>query len=285
MRSYQDEASSSVNNAKYLALLLIFLGSILGIIYLTNERIVLQKVILALVMPIGFCWMGLLTLTYFLLVNNRRGLGFTAMVFTLLFSLCGNEMVSNAVATNLEEQYFGFRVEDSAVYDYVIVLGGGTKFSRNERSELSSSGDRVMLALQMYENGKAKKLICTGTNIKGLSLADVPSPGEQAMEILTRAGVPSKSIELSEGRNTSEEMAQLAKRFNKGEKIGIITSAWHLPRAMRLAQKKQLKAEPIPSNFISSKPNFKLTSIIPSAGAMAANTQLAKELIAKAVGQ
>ncbi len=285
MRSYHEEASSRVNNAKYLALLLIFFGSILGIIYLTNERIVLQKVILALVMPIGLCWMGLLTMTYFLLVNNRRGLGFMAMVFTLLFSLCGNGMVSNAVATNLEEQYYGFRVEDAVVYDYVIVLGGGTKFSRNERSELSSSGDRVMVALQMYKNGKAKKLICTGTKIKGLSLADDPSPGEQMMEILTRAGVPTKSIELSEGRNTSEELTQLAKRFNKGEKIGVITSAWHLPRAMRLAQKNQLKADPIPSNFISSKPHFMLTSIIPSAGAMDANTKLAKELIAKALGQ
>jgi len=285
MRSYHEEASSRVNNAKYLALLLIFFGAILGIIYLTNERIVLQKVILALVMPIGLCWMGLLAMTYFLLVNNRRGLGFMAMVFTLLFSLCGNGMVSNAVATNLEEQYYGFRVEDAVVYDYVIVLGGGTKFSRNERSELSSSGDRVMVALQMYKNGKAKKLICTGTKIKGLSLADDPSPGEQMMEILTRAGVPTKSIELSEGRNTSEELTQLAKRFNKGEKIGVITSAWHLPRAMRLAQKNQLKADPIPSNFISSKPHFMLTSIIPSAGAMDANTKLAKELIAKALGQ
>lgn len=284
MRSFQEEASSSVNNAKYLALLLIFFGSILGIIYLANERIVLQKVILALVMPVGFCWLGLLTLTYFLLVNNRRGLGFIAMVFTLIFSLCGNGMVSNAVATNLEEQYYGFRVEDAEVYDYVIVLGGGTTFSRNERSELSGSGDRVMLALQLYENGKAKKLICTGSKIEGLSIADVPSGGEQMLEILTRAGVPSQDIELSEGRNTSEEMLQLAKRFEKGERIGVITSAWHLPRAMRLANKNQLKADPIPSNFISSKPNFNLLSVIPSSEAMDANTKLAKELIAKALG-
>lgn len=284
MRSFQEEASSSVNNAKYLALLLIFFGSILGIIYLANERIVLQKVILALVMPVGFCWLGLLTLTYFLLVNNRRGLGFIAMVFTLIFSLCGNDMVSNAVATNLEEQYYGFRVEDAEVYDYVIVLGGGTTFSRNERSELSGSGDRVMLALQMYENGKAKKLICTGSKIEGLSLADVPSGGEQMLEILTRAGVPSQDIELSEGRNTSEEMIQLAKRFETGERIGVITSAWHLPRTMRLANKNQLKADPIPSNFISSKPNFNLLSVIPSSGAMQSNTLLAKELIAKALG-
>ena len=284
MRSFQEEASSGVNNAKYLALLLIFFGSILGIIYLANERIVLQKVILALVMPVGFCWLGLLTLTYFLLVNNRRGLGFIAMIFALIFSLCGNDMVSNAVATNLEEQYYGFRVEDSEVYDYLVVLGGGTKFSRNERSELSASGDRLMLALQMYENGKAKKLICTGSKIEGLSLADVPSGGEQMLEILTRAGVPSQDIELSEGRNTSEEMIQLAKRFEKGQRIGIITSAWHLPRAMRLANKNQLKADPIPSNFISSKPNFNLLSVIPSSGAMEANTKLAKELIAKALG-
>lgn len=286
MPRFQDEQPYAVNNAKYLALLLIFFGAVLGIVYLCTEELVVRKLVLSLALPVGFCWLGLLTITYFLIVNNRKWLGLICMFLTLVFSLSGNQVLKQSLAQSLEYEFSEFSVEQSEEFDVIVLLGGGTGYGIHGQSQLGSSGDRVMVALQMFENGKAKKIVCTGSSIAALANSEKPAPREQSKEILVRAGVPDEKIELVEGRTTAEEMESLSKMFRDSKlKIGIISSAWHLPRVMRLAAKHDVKAHPIPSDFLAGESRLSILSIVPSAGAMAANTKLIKELIAKSAGQ
>ena len=286
MRRFQEEQAPAVNNAKYLALLLIFFGILLGTVYLCTEEIVVRKILLKLALPTGFCWIALLSVSYFLIVNNHRWLGFLCISLSLVFSIAGNEIVASLLARSLEEPYLDFRIEDAKEYDVVVLLGGGTHFAANEQSQLGPSGDRVMVALQMHQMQKTGKIICTGSPILSLNQNLHPSPGEQSREILIRSGVPAADIELVEGRNTGEEIRNLAKRFREGDlKVGIISSAWHLPRVTRLADAEKLRFEPIPSDFISSEIEVTAVSMIPQGGPMAVNTKLIKEMIAKAVGQ
>ncbi len=286
MRRFQDDQTQSVNNAKHLALLLIFYGLILGAIYFLTEEIVVRKIVLSLVLPVGFCWISLLSVTYFLIVNHRRWLALFCMLLTVVFSLAGNKFLTNALASSLERPYLDFRVKDSPEYDVLVLLGGATKFGGNEQSQLNAAGDRVMVALQMYEQGKTKKILCTGSPVDSLNHPDEPSAAEQSVEILHRCGVPRESLDLLDGRNTKEEIANLAKEFKDSKlKIGIISSAWHLPRVMRLVQTTGLKAEPVPANFLSGIGKFDITGLVPSAGAMSANSSLIKEMLAKSLGQ
>lgn len=286
MRRFHEDDQPAVNNAKYLAILLIFYGLILGLIYLCTEPMVVRKIVLATVLPAGLCWLGLLTLTYFLIVNNRKWLGLVCMILTLLFSLAGNRFLVGVMARPLEQPFLEFRVDQSEVYDVIVLLGGGTSFGANGQSQLNTNGDRVMVAAQMYHQGKTKKIICTGSTIQSLAHPDEPSPGEQSLEVLVRAGVPKTVIELVDGRNTAEEIKALSVKFEKSKlKIGLISSAWHLPRVLRLASKHGLKVDAIPANFISGHSRFDLTSIVPSGAALHLNSKVAKELIAKSLGQ
>ncbi len=46
--------------------------------------------------------------------------------------------------------------------------------------------------------------------------------------------------------------------------VGILTSAWHLPRAMKLAKKYGIEATPIPSNFLTEPTHRDPNLLIPS---------------------
>jgi len=269
-----------------LVVFLLLFCVIAGAIFLTSEKIVLQKFLLALVKPMGLCWVALITLTYLLITNGQRFLGFFAMSITLFFSLAGNGAMVNSLASVLERPYLDFQVTSAPRYDCLVLLGGGTSFKQNQQSQLGSSGDRVMVAAAMYHQGKVEKILCTGTVIKQFAVEGVPSGGEQARELLIRVGVPEEKIELISGRNTREEMRSLSKRFSDSDdRVGLISSAWHLPRVMRLAVKNGVRAEPVPSDFMTGFGKFTILSLIPSSGAMQDNTKLLKELLAEKMGQ
>ncbi len=140
----------------------------------------------------------------------------------------------------------------------------------------------------MYHAKKTEKIIATGTAIKSLQADDIPSCGEITRALLERFNVPASAIETSSGRNTSEEFSTLAKRFagrEAGSRVGLITSAWHLPRAMRLAKKNGLEVDPIPADFRTGQAKLTILSFIPNGDALSNNSLVLKEYLAKIAGR
>ena len=67
-------------------------------------------------------------------------------------------------------------------------------------------------------------------------------------------GVPKEAITLLPAANTSEEVAAMKILIEQMgvERVGLLTSAWHLPRAVRLAKKQGLDVVPVPADFRSN---------------------------------
>ncbi len=110
-----------------------------------------------------------------------------------------------------------------------------------------------MLAARLYHAGKVGRIIVSGSQFMRTNAIDL-DPGQESKLLLVQVGVPEERISLIEGLNTSQEMQSLRKWLDgnaSGEptSLGIITSAWHLPRAMRLATANQIEATPLPANF------------------------------------
>ena len=268
-----------------MILLFAFCG-LLGVVFLTTEAIVVRKLLIRLVVPTGVCWLGLLVTTYFLFLNRRRYSASACLLITLLYTLAGNTLVAQSLAHSLERPYHAFEIEDVKSYDVVVLLGGGTMMGYHGQPQLGQSGDRVMITLQLYEAGKAKRVVCTGSQAFAANAKKGLSPGEQAQTILIRAGVPKEKIELIEGRTTSEEIQNLARLFqNTNSKVAVVSSAWHLPRVMRLAQRSGFQVDPIPANFLSKPISVDPMMIVPSAGNLAISGMLLKERLAQLVGQ
>jgi len=135
----------------------------------------------------------------------------------------------------------------------VVVLGGGTDSRINGESQLSTAGDRIATAARMYHAQRVERLICTGSNAFQGSPLDLP-PREEAAEVLVDLGVPSDRVIQLEGKNTSEEMKNLHAWLDAHQdcrRVGLLTSAYHLPRAIRLALSRGLELVPVPSDFLT----------------------------------
>lgn len=261
---------------------------VLGAVWLAYGTLVVQKLVVALAAPCGIIWIGLALLCCAAFAARQRGLLLLSLAVWLLFTLATSSLVSDALLRSLEADYLDQHpLRGSERYDLVIVLGGGTFSGYNGDVQLNDSGDRVVMAARLYHAGKAARIVCTGTKIAGLSAEEDLDPGIEAKQLLESLAVPSSAIEIIPGRNTREEVESLAALVadRSDLRIGLVTSAWHLPRAMRLARSMGLQVEPIPTDFRTGLPNLTPRSFVPSGLALERNAQVFNEYLARLVGR
>ena len=280
---------------RILMLLIVCVAAFVGVIGLTLGRDAAEKIGTALVMPGGFVWLSLIALWLHLLLRRRSDPkspgSFGALVCLLLYSVAGSGVISGVLARQLEGPYFEINPLQSPVPDLIVVLGGGGMEGANGRFQGNSSGDRMILAAQLYHQRPETRFLCTGQRIESMS-SSAANPAEVSRDVLVRLGVPDSSIELVGGRNTSEEMKHLAERFADSQQtIGLLTSAWHLPRATRLARRNGLNTLPLPADFRSSPPGVpptigqRIEGLIPNGGAFGSNWSFAKEYLGILIGR
>jgi len=225
-------------------------------------RMVAEKLVTVLAMPTGLVWLLLLVSVLAANRAGRRDLMLAAAIPWTLLTLLGNGMVAEALAQSLEQPYRQIQPLQSEPFDSIIVLGGGTSVGGNKRIQGNTAGDRVLLTAQMFHAGLTKRILCSGRRITELA-PDAPDPADQSLALLVSLGVPKESIGQLEGHNTSEEMRLLSESIgDTDERMGLVTSAWHLPRALRLAEHNNLTLEPLPADFITRPPSRLTTGAI-----------------------
>ena len=195
----------------------------------TQEPLVWQKIATELVMPIGLCWVALAALALNLWAYRFRWHAALCMAVWLAFSLFGSSFFADRLIGSLEDQFLNDRPLQMEPFDVLVVLGGGTTSTKAARNQLGSNGDRIAVAAQMYHAGKVERIILTGKNIVEIHGSEFSEPSQQAKELLISLGVDPDRLDEAGGRNTYEEMQSLAERLDPNQRIGLITSAWHLP--------------------------------------------------------
>ena len=281
---------------RILCMLCTVIGVGLILLGITQDRNVVEKVGTALVMPSGVLWILLLTLSIQLWTQrNQNPAGqssaVAATVCFALFSVAGNGFIANQMAAALEADYLTVDPMKETPMDVVIVLGGGGGLGANGRLQGNGSGDRLILAAQLYHQEIAGRFICTGQRIASMNASGV-DPAESSRDILLKLGVPDSAIEMAGGRNTSEEMRALGERFHDSKlRIGLLTSAWHLPRAMRLANRNGLTPIPLPAEFHTAANIEGFTigqiveSMIPNGYALGTTWSFAREYLGMLLGR
>ena len=259
--------------------------------WVTLGRTATEKIATALAMPCGLVWFTLICVTvYAVSLKHRTGM-VVSIAALVVFTAAGNGFVASGLSKSLEGRYANINPFEEEPFDAIVVLGGGAKLGANSRSQGNTSGDRLILAAQLYHQGKTSKLICTGKRIVELNNSGI-DPADHSAAILQGLGVPEHAIEKLGGRNTSEEMVSLGERFGNGnQRVGLLTSAWHLPRATRLASKNGFDPTPLPADFATGPGGTPPTtgeivlSIIPQADALTTTTKMCKERLGAMVGR
>ncbi len=148
-------------------------------------------------------------------------------------------------------------VADLQEYEYGLILGGFSDLdgeNNADRLNLGWQPNRLTHALDLYGQGKIKKIILSGGDGRIIG-------GDENEALLTaawfqRIGIPKTDIIIeSEARNTYENFLYSKKLIDQtgGGSVLIITSAFHVPRSRLIAKKAGLKADFFPTDFSVEK--------------------------------
>lgn len=266
--------------AAALALLLVAFG------YATYGKPLAEKTMTALVMPLGMLWLVCSGRIAQLAFSRGPRAGLIPLIaLWLVISVCGTRPLPRLVTRWLETSVSTYEPGRDGALDVIVVLGGGTS-AGHWRAQASGAGDRLVMAAELYHQGFTKKLITTGRFTEGVSDA-APNPADQTVEIWTRLAIPLEAIQKLGGRNTSEEMIELKRIWPAlaGQRVGLLTSANHLPRAVRLAKAQGLDVVPIAADVRTAIDDWGLLHFLPQAGNLAELSSSQHEIMAAFVSR
>lgn len=213
----------------------------------------LTKSIGMLIMPMGLTWLALLTLALIAFWRRRpRAVALSATAW-LLVTLVGSEALADAVTAYVEGPHAWISAADEGPFDAVIVLGGGTDQTPLDMVQLGRSGDRVVLGARLYHRGLTPKLVASGSPIEGFASHDSVAATSQIWQEL---GVPRDAIVRVEGaRTTSEEAEHHARviREQGWRRVGLVTSARHMARAVANFRAQGVRVIPLPAAIASRR--------------------------------
>ena len=224
----------------------------------------LKKLVSAWLMPLSLV-LELGGLGLILLCGRRRRAGaiLVALSFFLLLA-AGNTWVSRRLIDPLEGAYPpapAVGVSDAlppalAACRRIVVLGSGNGDHPDLSALLQLSSDglaRLTEAVRLSRLLPRAPLLFSGPTF----VAGRPTNARIMAEAAAILGVdPHRITLLEDARDTEQEAARL-KALLGDEDFALVTSAWHMPRAMALCRKLGLHAHPCPTAYLDrSRPGF-----------------------------
>lgn len=248
----------------------------------------LEKTMTAMVMPLAFAWnlLLLLALWQWFRGNLRSATAFAIPV--LLLGILGNGHFGGWLCWLVESPRPELQVEQEAVFDAIVLLGGSTRMADETMPELGSDGQRLLFAAQLYQQAATPRIIATGG---GVVFGEAALPfSTQSRLLLESVGVPAEAIIEVGGINTREEMQHLRRWFDEHSpdtpmRVGLITNAAHLPRALRLAERHGLSFVPLACAHRGGFGDWTPTTLIPSDHALQRTAVAWYEILARLAGQ
>jgi uncharacterized SAM-binding protein YcdF (DUF218 family) len=240
-------------------------GLVLALILLLID-LEAQKMATRLATPLGLAWLVLFGLALDLLRNRRWWPGGLASGCWLLLSLGGNPWLAAGLLGSLERSVPAAQAQ---AWDAVVVLGGGTGLDNAGAVQLGSAGDRLRVGHALWRDRRTPLLIATGSGQLGSERArDLTA---ETAEVWRGWGVPDADMLLIPGAvNTRQEIERMANEaVRRGwKRIAIVSSAWHLPRALALARRFGLPADGVPADSRGRLPPASPAFLVPGGEAL-----------------
>lgn len=139
--------------------------------------------------------------------------------------------------------------------DGIIVLGGGEDIKTTiswQQPQAGQASDRYFGAALLAKQYPDSPIIFTGGN-NLLRFDAGTTPAELSHELLTMVGVEEKRLIIeSQSRNTYENFQRLKTVIPKrnGQYL-LVTSAYHMPRSVGIAEKQGISVVPYPVDYRS----------------------------------
>lgn len=188
----------------------------------------LQKIVTAFVGPLGFA-MLLMLLGVAL---SRRWIVLLAVAWLWLWA---TPWAAHRLADVVQAPVTLRPAVDLPTADVIVVLGGALSPSIprwNPEINLTSAGDRVLLAARLYQLGKAPRILFTGGPVNYFG----DSEASASVELFERLGVPREAVLTEVNSRTTRENASFSLPLLQklsAQRVLLVSSAAHLPRSLR----------------------------------------------------
>ncbi|KAB7732217.1 YdcF family protein [Rudanella paleaurantiibacter] len=222
----------------------------------------LSKTLFYLLTPAGWVFLALLGTVLIRQPRVKRRFALAALV---LFWLFGNSQLVNEGLRIWEVPPAKLMPKAAGAPPRVaVLLTGGMINTLYEpqplRPVFSHEADRAQQALWLYQTGRVQAIIISG----GIGTLPFTTPGavdegEMVRLFLQRAGVPQAHILLeNQSRNTYENALYSARllreRFGTTDCV-VVTSAWHMRRAVGCFQKQGLRVTSWSAGQLTERPS------------------------------
>lgn len=239
----------------------------------------LVKFLYGLVIPPGIFVLALIILSVYFYNRNKKAF-IPIFVLTILFYLCNIPIVSYAFMRGVESMYIPPKTIPNA--DVIISLGAGaTKDTPNiggKGNVYGNSSSRIMLSSILYRKIKKPIIVSGGKVFKSSG-----SEGDIGKRTLIELGVPKGKI-FSENRslNTTQNAKYSVEIMKKNglKKAILVTSAFHMARAVKQFKKYGIDVIPYPTDYqVNIHYEFSIEDFYPDGDSMSRLSCALKEYI------
>jgi uncharacterized SAM-binding protein YcdF (DUF218 family) len=237
--------------------------------------ITLHKLLPIFVSPIFLC----ILVALLALLTRRLALGTLALLTLWALSLPVN---SDTLWRALEQHAVRPSADGVAPAQAIVVLSGMARTVQSETgpiNEWADASDRFWAGLELYQAGKAPRLLFTGGKLPWEKTTQ--TEGDWLSEQAIQFGVPAAAITLTSNvQNTADEAKAVAQLLPKGSII-LVTSAFHMPRSRMLFEAEGLRVTAFPVDFQVSERHLTLMDFLPSAGALSTSSLAIREWLGR----
>ncbi len=239
--------------------------------------IYLHKLIPLIISPLGIA-LGILIVEFYF---KRSKFIFFALLLLVISSL---PVTANLIWRSLEFEYPPRPISELTFQRAVVVLSGGLNAGKSSNSNSVDwlEPDRFFAGLEILRSNKAHEIIFTGGK---LPWQTTMSEGEILKDKALFHGVKVNQMHLTAiAANTLDEAKVtkvLLKKLNI-EKVILVTSSFHMPRAAMLFKQQGINFEAYPVDFKFNGLYANWMSVVPSAGGLYKTSRGIREYIGRA---
>ncbi|AHV91901.1 YdcF family protein [Bordetella holmesii] len=232
-----------------------------------------------LIIPFNLC-LTLVVLGLVLCLVRWRKTGSTLIAAGLIWVFAWSLPVTSLwLGGALEKRYPHLAAQTAPTADAIVVLGGNTANGRANwflPYEKETAVVRVDVATDLYLAGRAPKVVLSGGALEGNV-----SEAQGMAHRMRQHGVPDSALVLENASRNTYENAALTEdtlRANHIDKVLLVTSALHMPRAMAAFSKQGVEviAAPAPPQIVLPAGSG-ITPWIPDTRALDASRSIIKE--------
>ena len=243
----------------------------------------------ALVAPLPLALFALLVGEMALLLSwkkfarrERWALGSLAAGMILLW-VPSLPIVAQFLKDSLERQYAPPSEIMLRKLGVIVILTGGYRKGIDPNSDelTADTYSRVKCGVQAFRQSGARWLVMSGSSYQRGDVRD----GVLMQELTLKFGVPENQVLIEPySRTTFEHPIELAKmkEIHPENRIGVVTSAWHIPRSVHEFKKHFREVVAIPCSYPTAPAPYGPVPFIPKVEALYFSTTLLHEYIGSA---